>query len=189
MRRREWLTAVAALGAATALGCTGSSPAQSSRKPDVPYEPSPPEVVRAMLELAGVRNEDVVYDLGSGDGRIVIAAARDFGARGVGIDIDPQRIAEANENARRAEVGNRVKFVQGDLFTAEFADATVVTLFLWPEVNLRLRPKLMSLKPGTRIVSHVHDMGDWKPDRTIQVRMENGRERTVYLWIVRPTGS
>jgi SAM-dependent methyltransferase len=186
VKRRDWLTAVAALGAAAAVGCSGNSPAQSARKPDVPYEPSPPEVVRAMLELARVGKDDVVYDLGSGDGRIVIAAAQAFGARGVGIDIDPQRIAEANENARRAGVTDRVKFVQGDLFTADFSEASVVTLFLWPEVNLRLRPKLRTLKPGTRIISHVHDMGDWAPEQTIRVKVDGGaRERTVYLWTVR----
>jgi len=157
------------------------------RAPDVPYEPSPPEVVRAMLELAGVTGNDVVYDLGSGDGRIVIAAARDFGARGVGIDIDPKRIAEANENAKRANVTDRVKFVQGDLFESDFSAATVITLFLWPHINMKLRPQLLALKPGTRIVSHVHDLGDWKPDRTVKVRVDGGsRERTLYLWIVRP---
>ena len=139
-----------------------------------------------MLELAGVTRSDVVYDLGSGDGRIVIAAARDFGARGVGIDIDPGRIAEANENAKRANVTDRVKFIQGDLFESDFSAATVITLFLWPHINMKLRPQLLKLKPGTRIVSHVHDLGDWKPDRTLKVRVsETGRERTLYLWTVR----
>lgn len=172
-------TGVAALAAPLAFG----QPAP--RAPDVPYEPSPPEVVRAMLALAGVTPTDLVYDLGSGDGRIVIAAARDFGARGVGIDIDPQRIAEANENAKRASVTDRVKFVQGDLFESDFSAATVITLFLWPHINMKLRPQLARLKPGTRIVSYVHDLGDWKPDRTMRIVTESGRERTLYLWTVR----
>jgi ribosomal protein L11 methylase PrmA len=116
----------------------------------------------------------------------VIAAARDYGARGVGIDIDPQRIAEANENARRANVTDRVTFVQGDLFESDFSAATVVTLFLWPHINMKLRPQLLKLKPGTRIVSHVHDLGDWQPDKTVKVRVdETRRERTLYLWTVR----
>lgn len=178
-------------GSALAIGLTAlSAPvarAQPARRaPDVPYEPSPPEVVRAMLELAGVTANDVVYDLGSGDGRIVIAAARDFAARGVGIDIDPKRIAESNENAKRANVTDRVRFVEGDLFESDFSAATVVMLFLWPHINMKLRPQLRKLKPGTRIVSHVHDLGDWKPDRTVKVRVtESGRERTLYLWTVR----
>jgi SAM-dependent methyltransferase len=178
-------------GAALAVGCVAlAAPVvyaqPAPRAPDVPYEPSPPEVVRAMLELAGVTRNDVVYDLGSGDGRIVIAAARDFGARGVGIDIDPERIAEANENAKRANVTDRVKFIQGDLFESDFSAATVITLFLWPHINMKLRPQLLKLKPGTRIVSHAHDLGDWKPDRSVRIRVsETGRERTLYLWTVR----
>lgn len=183
MNRRGFGAALA-IGAA-ALGAPAAFAQPAPRAPDVPYEPSPPEVVRAMLELAAVGASDVVYDLGSGDGRIVIAAARDFGARGVGIDIDPKRIAEANENARRANVTDRVKFVLGDLFESDFSAATVITLFLWPHVNMKLRPQLARLKPGTRIVSHVHDLGDWKPDRTMKVAIKGGRERTLFLWTVR----
>ena len=183
MNRRHFgvaLTACAAVAASRAFGQQAAV-----RAPDVPYEPSPPEVVRAMLELAGVTNRDVVYDLGSGDGRIVIAAARDFGARAVGIDIDPKRIEESNENARRANVTDRVRFLQGDLFESDFSEATVVTLFLWPHINMKLRPQLMKLRPGTRIVSHVHDLGDWRPERTQKVRVaETGRERTLYLWVL-----
>jgi ribosomal protein L11 methylase PrmA len=124
------------------------------RKPDVRYEPTPQPVVRAMLDLAGVRPGDVVYDLGSGDGRIPITAARLYGARGVGIDIDPRRIAEANANARSAAVADRVSFRNEDLFEADFSDATVVALFLYPDLNLKLRPRLLrELRPGTRIVS------------------------------------
>lgn len=151
------------------------------RAPDVHWEPSPDEVVGAMLRLAEVKKNDIVYDLGCGDGRIVIAAARDFGARGVGIDIDPQRIAESLENAGKAGVTRRVRFREDDLFEADVHDATVVTLFLWPSLNLKLRPKLeRDLRPGTRIVSYIHDMGDWAPDKQITV---NGRP--IYLWTVR----
>jgi len=152
----------------------------AGRSPDVPYEPSPVAVVEAMLATARVGRDDVVYDLGSGDGRIVITAAEKFGAHGVGVDIDPRRIAEAHANAKRSSAGDRVQFREADLFEAEIREATVVTLFLWPEVNLKLRPKLLAeLKPGTRIVSHMHDMGDWKPERTVRA---DGR--TLYLWRV-----
>jgi SAM-dependent methyltransferase len=150
---------------------------------DVPYVPTPPNVVGRMLEIAGVDSSDVVYDLGCGDGRIVIAAAKDFGARGVGIDIDPERISEARANAKKAGVSDRVQFVEQDLFKADIGKATVVALYLLPEVNLRLQPKLMrELKPGTRIVSHSFDMGDWKPERTEEV---DGR--TIYFWTVPAT--
>ncbi|HEX7044459.1 MAG TPA: methyltransferase domain-containing protein [Burkholderiales bacterium] len=149
---------------------------------DVPYDPSPHPVARAMLELAAVGPNDLVYDLGSGDGRIVIMAAAEFGARGVGVEIDPALVAEARRNARAAGVEKRVHFIEGNLFEADIAPATVVTLFLWPDVNARLRPKLLAeLRPGTRIVSHLWDLGDWKPDAVRQV----GR-RTIYLWHVPP---
>lgn len=150
------------------------------RAPDVRYEPSSPEIVKRMLEMGGVGKKDIVYDLGCGDGRIVIAAARDFGARGVGIDIDPQRIAEANANAKAAGVTGRVKFRVDDLFEADVREATVVTLYLWPWINLKLKPILLKqLKPGTRIVSHYHDMGDWKPEKQIEVE---GHQ--IYFWTV-----
>ncbi|RPI15172.1 MAG: class I SAM-dependent methyltransferase [Acidobacteriales bacterium] len=150
------------------------------RQPDIHWEPSTDSVVTSMLKLAGVKKGDVVYDLGCGDGRIVIAAAREFGARGVGIDIDPQRIAESNENARKAGVTGLVRFEEEDLFEAKISDATVVTLFLWPSVNMKVRAKLLKeLKPGTRVVSHSHDMGDWKPDR-VQV-VEGAR---ILLWTI-----
>jgi SAM-dependent methyltransferase len=154
------------------------------RPPDVRYEPSPMDVVQVMLKLAGVKAGDVVYDLGCGDGRIVISAVVQFDARGVCIDIDPARIAESRENARAAGVENRIRFRNEDLFTADISDATVVMLFLWPEVNLKLRPRLLrELKPGTRIVSHYHDMGDWTPQQSLRLRSE-GFNRNVYLWIV-----
>lgn len=148
-------------------------------KLDVPYVPTSPEVVDAMLKLANVKKGDVVYDLGCGDGRIVIAAARDYGATGLGVDIDPQRIKEANENARAAGVTSKVKFIQADLFKTDFSKATVVTMYLFPEINLKLRPKILQMKPGTRIVSHAFDMGDWEPEQTIRVGTS-----TIYFWTV-----
>lgn len=148
---------------------------------DVPYVPTPPEVVEAMLKLGNAHAGDVHYDLGCGDGRIVIAAVKQFGvARATGYDIDPERIKEANENAQQAGVAGKVKFVLGNLFEADFHDATIVTLYLLPDVNLKLRPKLLKdLKVGARIVSHQFDMGDWAPDRKITMDW-----RTVYLWTV-----
>jgi SAM-dependent methyltransferase len=151
-----------------------------ARTPDVIYVPTPPEVVDAMLKVANVGPNDVVYDLGCGDGRIVVTAAQQFGARGVGIDIDPQRIKEANENVQRNGVGDRVRILQADLFETDLSEATVVTLYLLPSLNLKLQPKLLrELKPGTRIVSHAFDMGPWKPEQEIEV---NGRH--VYFWTV-----
>jgi ribosomal protein L11 methylase PrmA len=134
-----------------------------------------------MLDLAQVKPGDVVYDLGSGDGRIPITAARDHGARSVGIDIDPKLVARARTNAAKVGVSERVTFINQDLFETDLSEATVVTLFLYPDVNLKLRPKLLAeLRPGTRVVSHWHDMADWQPDRTIRVM-----DRPVYLWIIR----
>jgi SAM-dependent methyltransferase len=154
--------------------------AQGRRRPDVIYVPSPGKVVDLMLELAAVGPEDVVYDLGCGDGRIPIAAAQRYGARGVGIDLNPARIAEAQWNARAAGVEDRVKFVQGDLFEADLAGATVVTLYLLNSLNAKLRPKLLrELKPGARVVSHAFHMGDWKPEKTDAVM---GSE--VFMWRV-----
>jgi SAM-dependent methyltransferase len=154
---------------------------QPARRPDVIYVPTNEEVVRGMLKLAGTTKDDIVYDLGCGDGRIPVIAARDFGARGVGIDIDPQRIAEANANVKQAGVGNRVQIRQHDLFTADIKEATVVTLYLLQSLNMKLRPKLLAdLKPGTRVVSHAFDMGDeWKPEKTEEI----GGTR-IYLWTI-----
>jgi SAM-dependent methyltransferase len=147
---------------------------------DVPYEPSPHEVVKEMIRLAKVTDRDVVYDLGCGDGRIIIAAAQLAGARGVGIDADPARIREAIRNARMASVSGRVSFIQQDLFQSVIKDATVVMLFLYPDVNLRLRPKLLSeLRPGSRVVSHFHTMGEWRPDKTVHI----GRH-PIYFWTI-----
>ena len=157
---------------------------QPLRSPDVIFVPTPQEVVDAMLKLAKVTKNDVIYDLGSGDGRIPITAAKTYGARGVGIDIDPQRIKEATENLKTAGVGDRVKFLNQDLFTTDISEATVVTLYLLPSLNVKLIPKLnKELKPGTRVVSHAFDMSsdgtERKPKETLNV---NGR--TVYFWTI-----
>jgi len=148
---------------------------------DVPYVPTPPEVVEAMLKLGGVKSGDILYDLGCGDGRIVVMAVQKFGAQiGTGVDLNPVRIKEALENARQAGVSDKTRFIEKNLFDADIHDATVVTLYLLPEVNLRLRPKLLNdLKVGTRIVSHQFDMGDWQPEKKIQLDW-----RTIYLWTV-----
>ena len=154
--------------------------AAQTRMPDVIFVPTPQEVVEDMLRLADVRKGDVLYDLGSGDGRIAITAAKKYGIRAIGIDIDPERITEAQDNAKSAGVGKQVEFRLGDIFTMDFRDATVVTLYLLPELNVKLRPRLLAeLKPGTRIVSHQFDMGDWRPDKKLE---SNGR--TVYFWTV-----
>jgi ribosomal protein L11 methylase PrmA len=169
---------VLCLAILAALVVPSSAQQAPLRSPDVIFVPTPQEVVDAMLKLAKVTKNDVVYDLGSGDGRIPITAAKTYGARGVGIDIDPQRIKEAAENLKTAGVGDRVKFLNQDLFTTDISEATVVTLYLLPSLNLKLMPKLnKELKPGTRIVSHAFDMGDAKPTETLNV---NGR--TIYFW-------
>ncbi len=145
----------------------------------VPFVPSPQEVVDKMIELAGVKKYDVVYDLGSGDGRIVITAAKK-GAKAVGFDIDPQLVKESRENLRKAGVEDRAEIRDQDILTVDLSPASVVTMYLLPDVNLKLKPNLLSqLKPGSRVVSHAFDMGDWKPDRTERV---NGR--TIYLWTI-----
>jgi SAM-dependent methyltransferase len=137
----------------------------SPRAEDVPYVPTPPEVVATMLRAASIGPDDTVIDLGSGDGRIPIAAVRDFGARrAVGIEINPKLVEDAKRAARSADVADRVAFREGNLFDFDFSAATVLTMYLLPELNLRLRPKILALKPGTRIVSHEFTMGDWMPD-------------------------
>ena len=150
------------------------------RTPNVPYVPTPQAVVDQMLAIAKVNKNDVLYDLGSGDGRIVITAAQKYGTRGVGIDINPRRVQEANANAQKAGVTSLVEFRQQDLFETDLREATVVTLYLLPDINLKLRPKLLrELKPGTRIVSHAFNMGEWKPERVVRVN-----RRTIYSWVV-----
>ncbi len=179
LHRCGWTAALALF-----LLAIGAS-AQTAPALDVPYVPTPEPVVNAMLKLAQVKRGDVLYDLGSGDGRIVIAAAKRYGVRGTGVDIDPRRIDEANANARKAGVAGRVRFVNQDLFAIDFSEATVVTLYLLPRINLQLRPKLLAeLRPGTRIVSHGFDMGDWRPERVVEVGSS-----TIYLWIVPPAAA
>jgi len=160
---------------------SAADPAQApEREPDVVYVPTPPPVVDEMLRLADVQSDDVIYDLGSGDGRIVITAAEEYGTRGVGIDIDPERVQQARQNAEQSGVTNQVEFRQADLFESDFSEATVVTLYLLPELNIQLRPKLLTeLEPGTRIVSHAFDMGEWEPEQVVEVEGQ-----TVYYWEV-----
>jgi SAM-dependent methyltransferase len=164
---------------------------QPGRKPDVAYVPTTNDAVEAMLKLADVKSSDTVYDLGCGDGRIVIAAAKLRGARGVGIDINPVRVSESRANAKKAGVEKRVLFEENDVFEADIHEATVVTLFLLPELNLKLLPKLLrDLKPGTRIVSNTFDMGDWQAAKEVTVGDpdEAGHpfSHRLYLWIVPP---
>jgi SAM-dependent methyltransferase len=161
------------------------------RGDEVPFVVTPDNVTREMLKLADVKPGDHVTDLGSGDGRIVIVAASQFGATGLGVEIVPDLVAKSRENARRAGVADKVEFRVQDLFETDLSRATVITMYLLPEVNLQLRPKLLALKPGTRIVSHDWDMGDWKPDRVVTVDVPDkpiGREKLsrLYLWTVPP---
>jgi len=179
-RNRKLLALCAGLWLGFATGC--------ARVPgvEVPDVRTPPEVVVEILRLARVGPGDTVYDLGSGDGRIVLAAARDFGARGVGIELDPDLVAESARNAWRAGVTERTRFLQQDIFHADISEATVVTLYLSPDVNLRLRPKLLSqLKPGSRIVSHDFPIGDWQPARVVHFKGPE-RNHMLSLWVVPP---
>jgi len=173
----RWLPALLVALCAAAPLC-----AQAPRRLDVPYVPTNQATVNAMLRVANVGPKDYVIDLGSGDGRILITAARLHGARGFGVDLNPERVTESLENAKAAGVSDRVRFVQQNLYHAPIAEATVLTLYLLPRVNLELRPRLLAeLKPGTRVVSHDFDMGDWQPDLQVNVR---GSGSVVYLWII-----
>jgi trans-aconitate methyltransferase len=184
MDRRRFLASSAAFAlAGCAAGEATWEPPIPVRAPDVPYVPTRQEVVEEMLRMAAVTAQDVVYDLGCGDGRIVITAARKFGARAVGVDIMPDRIAEARYNARAAKVEDRVTFRVENLFDTDVTGATVVTLYLLPEVNVSLRPKLQrQLRPGARVVSHDFDMGpEWRPDATKRVGND-----WIFLWTLPP---
>lgn len=166
------------------FGFMSGAPAALAADPsvalDVPYVPTPPDVVKRMLEVGQVGPDDFVIDLGSGDGRIAIAAVKRFGAQGaMGVDIDPERIAEARADAKEAGVDGKVEFRNQDLFDTDFSQATVLTMYLLPDVNIRLRPKVLQLKPGTRVVSHAFDMGEWESDH-----YERVDGRSVYMWIV-----
>jgi predicted methyltransferase len=179
----EALWLLAGLAAATVSAAQGDI--------DVPFVVTPDHVTREMLKLADVKPSDYLIDLGSGDGRIVIVAARQFGARGLGVEIVPDLVVRSRDNANKARVADRAEFRAQDLFATDLSAATVITMYLLPEVNLQLKPRLQKLKPGTRIVSHDWDMGaDWPPDRTIEVDAPDkpiGREKKsrLYLWIVR----
>lgn len=179
--RRSIVKSCAAGIAGAVIGFPAWAQNAPARQLDVPFEPSPQHVVNKMLEVAKMGPNDLLYDLGSGDGRIVVTAARKYGARGVGIDLDPQRVAEAKVNARIAGVENKVQFVVGDLFKADFSNATVVTLFLFPQVNRKLRPQLwQQLKVGTRVVSYIWDMGpEWPPER---VDVVSGKK--IFSWTI-----
>lgn len=179
--------ALAATGAALLLNATLTY--AGTLEPSVPYVPTPQNVVERMLEIAKVGARDYLIDLGSGDGRIVVTAAKKHGARGFGVDLNPTRISEANTNAREAGVTNRVSFYQRDLFETDLTQATVITLYLLPRVNLDLRPKLLDLRPGTRIVSHDFSMGDWKPEVHEELEAPgkyggSGGRSDIYLWII-----
>jgi len=184
-------TVFATLLTVTALAAQTAKPA---RTPDVPYVPTTEKAVQEMLKLAGVTKNDVVYDLGCGDGRIVIAAAKTYGAHGVGIDINPERIGEARANAKKAGVESLVRFEENDLFEADIKPATVVTLFLLPQINLKLKPKLMKdLKPGTRVVSNTFDMGEWKAEKESTISPTEESEysslsQKFYLWTISSAG-
>jgi SAM-dependent methyltransferase len=186
-RRLTALVAVAAttLGAGGAVAQT-TAPAPPARSPDVPFVPTQQELVRSMLDVAKVDSSDVVYDLGCGDGRIVIAAVRDYGAkRGVCVDIDPKRIEEARHNADTSGVADRITFSNADLFQTDLRQATVVTLYLLPLINERLRPKLFhELRPGTRVVSNSFDMGSWAADTTVAPAAPSGFQKQAYFWII-----
>ena len=189
------LSTLAWLLCAVVAGCTAANPSGADdstatraaplRAPDVIYVPTPLEVVDVMLEVAKAGPNDVLYDLGSGDGRIPITAVERFNVRrAVGIEINPDRIEQARASARRAKLEGRVEFRNEDLFVADFSDATIITLYLLPRLNLKLLPRLLELRPGTRIVSHAFDMGAWRPEQTLRVQ-----GRTVYFWTIPAPGT
>ncbi|MBL8312053.1 MAG: class I SAM-dependent methyltransferase [Burkholderiales bacterium] len=187
-RRHALSTIGASLAALAAASPTAEPPSDAALTEEVPYVQTPPHAVRRMLQLAEVGSGDTVWDLGSGDGRIVIAAARDFGARGAGYEIDPGLIAQSRRLARQAGVAARTQFLERDLFTLSFAAPTVLTMYLLPEFNLKLRPMLLAqMRPGARVVSHEWDMGDWQPDETLTLPAPDkpygtARERKIFLW-------
>lgn len=187
-RTTIWIAALAALLLPSALfsqttTAPQTKPAQEARTPDVVYVPTPHDVVAKMLEMARVTKDDVIYDLGCGDGRIVVTAGKKFGCRAVGFDIDPERIADSRKNIEKAKVGDRVKVESRDIFTLDLSPASVVTLYLLPNLNVKLIPQLDKLKPGSRIVSHDFDMAGVTPDRVVTMTShEDDVEHTIYLW-------
>jgi SAM-dependent methyltransferase len=178
-------TMVSTLALAVPDGLAGQQTSAPARAPDVHFVPTDTTKVREMLAAAEVGSKDLVYDLGCGDGRIVITAVKKYGARGVCVDIDPARIKESKSNADTAGVTQRIEFVEGDLFEQDLSKATVITLYLLPSLNERLRPKLFKeLRPGTRIVSNAFDMGAWKADRTLNIKTFSGMQSYAFLWII-----
>ncbi|MEM6754383.1 MAG: class I SAM-dependent methyltransferase [Cyanobacteria bacterium P01_C01_bin.38] len=177
---------VQAESSSTSQASTPSVITSETPRADVPYVPTATEVVEQMLKIAKVSSNDIVYDLGSGDGRIPITAVKKYNVKkATGVEINPELVQKSKDNAEKAGVSDKVNFLQQDLFKTNLSDATVVTLYLLPSINLKLRPKLLQeLKPGTRIVSHAFDMGDWKPDRVERVRGKNGGTYTIYQWTV-----
>jgi ubiquinone/menaquinone biosynthesis C-methylase UbiE len=157
-----------------------------AKKPDVFFVPTPSEAVEKMLEMAGIQSGDILYDLGCGDGRIVVTAAKKYGIRAVGVDVDPERIRESLENARTNRVEHLVTIKQADIFELDFSEATVVTLFLLPELNTRLKPQLRKLKPGSRILSYSFEMHRAKPDEVFRGKLDHefGRAYTIFKWVV-----
>lgn len=184
-RNRRNFAGLGTLMLATALAIGGCGEIERPRfaSPDIIFLATPDSVGMEMLKLAGVTSRDIVYDLGSGDGRLVITAARDFGARGVGVELEPALIQTSRESALKAGVSDRVRFLWQDIFVVDFSEATVVTLYMGESVNLKLRPKLLGLAPGTRVVSHKFSMGDWPPDRTLRTQAPDG-EHLVHFWLV-----
>ena len=168
--------------APTANATPAASP--SAPKLDVPYVPTHQSIVDEMLRMAEVKADDILYDLGSGDGRIPITAAQRYGTRGVGIDLNPERVKEANEKAQKAGVTDKVRFIEGDIFKEDFSEATVLTLYLLPQVNLKLRPTILQMKPGTRVVSHNYHMDDWEPEKTKEMKTPDGETHYIYFWRV-----
>ena len=186
---RQRVSGAARFAAGVAALAVLSVPCAAVAQQRVPYVPTPQEVVERMLEIARVGPHDYLIDLGSGDGRIVVTAAKKYGARGFGVDLNTERVSEGNENARRAGVVDKVAFYQRDLFETHLGDATVITMYLLPQVNLELRPRLLELKPGTRLVSHDFDMGDWKPDTYVTMDVKEkyggmGGFSEIYFWVV-----
>jgi len=185
--RRNVLIGLVVIGALVSPCAVFSQelPWETYRGWDVPYVPTPHEVVEEMLRLAMIKPGDLLYDLGCGDGRIVIAAAKTYGIRAIGVDIDPVRISESEANAAEAGVTGKVKFINKNLFETDFSDASVVTMYLLTSVNLKLRPTLLAdLRPGTRLVSHRFEMGEWRPDKSTSVELSGGEQRWVYFWVV-----
>ncbi len=151
----------------------------------VPFVTTPVEVVKAMLEMAEIHPNDILYDLGSGDGRISIYAAQKYGIRSKGVEIDADLVRLANNHAKEAGVTDLVSFIEGDLFELDFSQATILTLYLFPDINLKLRPRILEMKPGTQIISHRFDMGDWEPDQVQKITLPDGKEHLIYLWVLK----